>query len=169
MLVEPSPEAWAELANRGASGMGNYDYRPIVRTWVQATALAITNFESYTVPNRTVTTWVSSLSDGSPVEGATVRLISGAAGTAIADDVVTEASGVAPPQDQATSGDLITVATHGNDLAFLKYYGNSTTTTSRVMTTFDDRKLYKPNEEVTVKGLVRYLERDDQTGATTCG
>ena len=113
-----------------------------------------------------MTGWLSDLTNGAPVADGTVA-VNTFFGELVAPQP-TDASGVtdfALPDgyDEAT-----VVGRAGNDVVFEVRSLKSVEVETRVMHTFDDRKLYKPNETVTVKGYVRHLERDPETSATAC-
>ncbi|MDR2013501.1 MAG: Ig-like domain-containing protein [Rhodanobacter sp.] len=108
--------------------------------WLQSTRLGLTAFAE----SDAVTAWVTRLEDGSPVEGARVSLL----GTN-AEGVTHDGIARVPWRDNS-----LVVATAGKDVAFLGAYPPSLPGDMRWLV-FDDRGMYKPGEEVHVKGWVR--------------
>lgn len=121
--------------------------------WVQSTKLAV----DAQVDATELVAWVTNLADGAPVAGAAVEIApAGRTGT-------TDADGVArlPLGDAGRS----LIVTKGDDTAFLPrtlaFYDRSPGWSKRARQdglrwyVFDDRGMYKPGEEVHVKGWVR--------------
>jgi alpha-2-macroglobulin len=128
---------------------------PPVVAWVQATQIGLDAFAD----GERVVGWATSLRDGTPLADVALTLVPG--GTAAR----TGADGVAaialPP---GVSGPL--VARRGDDVAILPhhagFYGGHGW--SRAVETpgfgwyvFDDRQMYRPGEEVKVKGWIRSI------------
>lgn len=130
--------------------------------WVQASQLAVDAFWD----GEELTAWVTRLKDGTPITNAEVRLEGKPAtmGTAVR----TDATGLARlPLTQAGS-DLL-VARDGNDLVMLPSdinywsYGNpgwssQPSTDELRWYVFDDRKMYRPGEKVSIKGWLRLFQ-----------
>ncbi|GMV42008.1 MAG: hypothetical protein AMXMBFR64_37240 [Myxococcales bacterium] len=127
-------------------------YQRIV-AWVQSTKLAV----DAQVDHSELVGWVTRLADGAPVEGATVTLEpEGQTATTGGDGIARMALG--------TSGRTL-VVTKGDDVAFLprnlSFWDRSDGWAKRSLKdalrwyVFDDRGMYKPGEEVRVKGWVR--------------
>jgi uncharacterized protein YfaS (alpha-2-macroglobulin family) len=129
------------------------DRRQAVRAWVQATHLGL----DASVDGETLLAWATALADGRPLADVELSLAEGASGR-------TDASGIARLALADTPAPLL-VARLGRDVAILP----STTgwwsegqgfkrvpfrDTLRYFV-FDDRGLYRPGEEVRVKGFVR--------------
>ncbi|MEO6390452.1 MAG: DUF6049 family protein [Pyrinomonadaceae bacterium] len=138
-----------------------------IEAWVQATDIGLDAFAD----NTQLYAWANSLLDGKPIKGVEVQA------RPYTEKAVTDKNGLTRfDLDRATlSTDpnelAILVARRGNDLAFLPdgYSSNSWRpyqgTDSTRWWVFDDRKLYRPGEEVSVKGWVRTL-RLTPTGDT---
>ncbi len=125
-----------------------------VHAWVQVTNLAV---DAY-VDHSEMVVWVNDLKTGSPLAGVTVRT---SAGTTA---YTTDADGLVkfPIPDGAYS----VVAQKGADTAMLLYspypWDTSTWNSSQPVDTlrwfvFDDRSMYRPGEEVHIKGWLRRL------------
>ncbi|MDB4996004.1 MAG: hypothetical protein JWM74_3436, partial [Myxococcaceae bacterium] len=118
------------------------------RSWVQVTGIGLDAF----VDHGEALAWTTSLSTGAPLGGVEVGVASGMA------PVKSSADGLARLQ-LAMTGEVLT-ARVGNDVAFITDpYGQSfkkSDHTDQVRWfVFDDRKTYKPGEEVRIKGWVR--------------
>ena len=115
-----------------------------VRTWLQVTHLGL----AAVADAADLAAWTTSLADGAPLAGVDVSCAASAAKS--------EADGVA--HLRATAGQSI-VARKGNDSTFLPggLYVYSQRPSATRFFTFDDRKMYKPGEDVHVKGWVRSL------------
>ncbi|WP_394826534.1 alpha-2-macroglobulin family protein [Pendulispora albinea] len=122
--------------------------KPTLRTWVQATNMALTT----TSDAQELVTLTTALATGAPLAGVDVSLVSGGAA------VKTGADGLA--RTSLGTASVGVVARKGNDLAFLpaRYGSSFRGLESKDMVrwfVFDDRRTYKPGEEVRVKGWVR--------------
>lgn len=136
----------------------DYSWRSVI-TWVQATNLGL----DLTTAHDEATVMLTRLSDGSPVEGATVRLGS--------VEAKTEAGGVATLA-LTKKGAEVLVAQSADDRVFLPYtlssYGDKQGWVRESLQPagrwfiFDDRGLYRPGETVHVKGYVRQWARGPQ-------
>ncbi|NUN16002.1 MAG: Ig-like domain-containing protein [Myxococcales bacterium] len=127
-----------------------------VRVWVQSTAIGLTAF----VDGDQMIVWATRLSDGAPLDGVSLRLIDGSA------QGKTDASGLAVMSlpDSAT-GNGVLIATLGDDQAILRQQewmwgdGGTWVKQSRysqlLFYVVDDRKMYRPKEEVHIKGWIR--------------
>ncbi len=127
--------------------------------WVQVTSLGIDAFWD----SGEMVAWVTDLATGKPVDGATVTL--NPPGT----DVLTDGNGVArfPLPAKAVGRQQLTV-TSGNKRGFLpdnssawsrngQWHQQSRKPHMRWLV-FDDRQLYKPDETVSVKGIIRQFD-----------
>ncbi len=119
------------------------------RQWVQVTKLGVTTVHE---PGAGLA-WVTDLATGAPVAGADVHVDAH-------PPVKTGADGLA--HFRADSVRLL-VARRGADAAFLgggetPYYSTYTPPERVTWFTFDDRKLYKPGEEVHLKGWLRAVD-----------
>ena len=135
-----------------------YDRQRVV-AWAQATQIGLDAF----VDNSEVVGWATSLKDGKPISGAQLTIqqasISG----------VTQENGIThlALKSGLVKGPNILVARKGRDLAILpenNYWWSENggwvkkeVNDSLRWFVFDDRKMYKPGEEVHVKGWVRRI------------
>ncbi|HVG19833.1 MAG TPA: alpha-2-macroglobulin family protein [Blastocatellia bacterium] len=136
-----------------------------IEAWVQATDIGLDAF----VDKSVLVAWANSLHDGKPLEGVDIRVMpDGIAGT-------TEAGGLAQlafkaaPKSNGENKTALLVARRGDDVAILPqsynpYYGNDGNSWRRADSddyrswyVFDDRKLYRPGEEVNIKGWIRKI------------
>ncbi len=131
-----------------------------VITWVQVTRLGL---DAFSDPEQLVA-WATDLHDGSPLEGVALGLSGGASG-------ISDASGVArlPLSDQPAS---LLVGELGDDTAILPYsryaYWSDEGWSERPVVdelrwyVFDDHQMYRPGEEVHIKGWLRTIEGGPQ-------
>jgi hypothetical protein len=135
-------------ANRGE--------REWLSAWVQSTGIGLDAF----VDNDELVGLASSLADGRPLAG-TELSIRPAGGSATSG-----ADGLARlPLPAGSAGVGLLVARRGNDVAFLpersEFWGSGSNWVRREAGeilrwfVFDDRKMYRPGEEVSVKGWIR--------------
>lgn len=128
--------------------------RQIVRAWIQSTRLALDAF----VDDTDLVAWTNALDKGTPLHDVSVTLFpSGAAATSGPD-------GLATLPLPAKSGNLL-VARLGNDTAILpestSWWDEAGSWQRRQdqdeirWMVFDDRKMYRPGEEVRIKGWIR--------------
>ncbi|HEY0408464.1 MAG TPA: alpha-2-macroglobulin family protein, partial [Pyrinomonadaceae bacterium] len=136
-----------------------------IEAWVQATDIGLDAFAD----KGGLVVWANSLRDGNPLEGVEIR--------AVPDDITatTEADGLAhlafkaAPRANKQNQTAVIVARRGNDVAIMPqahnyYYGNDGNSWRRAGASealawdvFDDRKLYRPGEEVNLKGWIRAI------------
>jgi alpha-2-macroglobulin len=126
--------------------------------WVQVTNIGLDAF----VDRAELVGWATSLKDGQPLAGVEMRLHGGAGGAGVSG-----ADGTArlalPPKSSATTGLL--VARRGAETAILPeradWWGTENGWVRREAAdslfwyVFDDRRMYRPGEEVSVKGWIR--------------
>ncbi|GAG29157.1 unnamed protein product, partial [marine sediment metagenome] len=133
------------------------EWTPVLRVWVQATSIGLDAF----VDGQQMTAWANSLADGSPLEGAALTLYpGGVTGTTAANGLATLA--LLGGSDDA-SGYLI--ARHGGETAILpestywrgRGWQRQEPQDEYRWYVFDDRQMYRPGEEVHVKGWLRLL------------
>jgi uncharacterized protein YfaS (alpha-2-macroglobulin family) len=132
--------------------------REILRMWVQVTSIGLDAFAD----RDELVGWATSLKDGQPLEGVEMSLqSSGTRATTGGDGLARLAL---PPKSDAVTGLL--VARRGIDTAFLpeqsEWWDSGATSWQKRAAydelrwyVFDDRKMYRPGEEVSVKGWVR--------------
>ena len=121
--------------------------RPELHVWVQSTKLGLSAF----VENDAITGWVTNLEDGAPIEDANVSVLdvgtSGKTHNGLARVLLSDKPG------------SVVVATKGKDVVIVPEhfiaYVNSPRSDDVRWFVFDDRGMYKPSEEVHVKGWVR--------------
>ena len=139
---------------------------PPVAAWVQATRIALDAFAD----DERLVAWATELADGKPIGGAEVQLQpdgltqrTGADGVGVFDLLDAGGSTVARPSG-ATGAVL--VARRGDDVALLPenlnwWGGQGWKRTPRepgyAWYVFDDRQMYRPGEEVKVKGWIRQV------------
>jgi uncharacterized protein YfaS (alpha-2-macroglobulin family) len=144
-----------------------------VESWVQATGIGLDAFAD----RGELVAWANSLRDGRPLAGVQLSVepqggtsVTGADGLARFPHVPLESIGEARP--------ALLVARRGDDLAILPrqyvphYADNDSThwrhydvsTSALAWYVFDDRKLYRPGEEVSVKGWIRKVNLTPKGG-----
>ncbi|MCK5793647.1 MAG: hypothetical protein KAH12_03010, partial [Anaerolineales bacterium] len=130
-----------------------------VQVWVQITDIGLDAF----VDHSEMVVWATDLLTGAPLSGVTIK-----PGT---DSTIgkTDQTGVAK-FDLPSEGIPYLVAERGNDLAFMPpsaYYWNDSGWTRRSLVdelrwyVWDDRQMYKPGEEVYLKGWMRKIGTDE--------
>jgi len=135
-------------------------YHSPLLTWVQSTQIGLDAF----VDNDELIGWANSLVDGSSLNNVQMQIMPASVSG------VTGADGVAhlPLKASTDSAPGVLVARRGNDVAILPEDANNWWATNgswqRKPPTdelrwyvFDDRKLYRPGEEIHVKGWIRRL------------
>ena len=131
-------------------------YEPVVQSWVQVTQIGIDAIHDATE----MAAWTTALASGAPLEG--VELTLGAGSDLKA---VTDADGMARFQLPTAPAKQL-IARLGEDVAFLPqntYYWNdygwqkADRTDEARWFVFDDRQMYRPGEEVHIKGWMRTL------------
>ena len=134
------------------------NYRNPLLAWVQSTQIGLDAF----VDNDQLVGWANSLTDGAPLAGVQLQIIqSNVSG-------ITGTDGLAhlPLKPVSDSAPGVLVARRGNDLAMLpenvdNWWMTTGSWQQKPQTdelrwyVFDDRKLYRPGEEVHVKGWIR--------------
>ncbi len=149
LVLRVDPVQSDEGTNSSATVRG---YRPAVRAWVQATKIGLDAF----VDDQNLLGWATSLADGRPLGQVALSLVPGGAA------VDTAANGLATlPLPDVARGVL--VARQGSDVAMLPasagWWGQGWKREKRGdelrFYVADDRQMYRPGEEVKVKGWVR--------------
>ena len=149
LIVEPDPGALASLFNKDFS----YFTR---RVWVQATEIGLDAF----VDNDKMLAWANDLASGAPLNGVDMALwpteIQGS----------TDDSGLVTLPLPTGAPAQILIARQGEDSAFLpqsRYFYAEEGWRQRPLSqearwyVFDDRGMYRPGEEVHIKGWVRRI------------
>lgn len=151
VIVEPTESAWRQCQGKSRS----YNDRDVVFVWVQCTQLSLDVFPDQV--KGSYTAWVSSLENGAPIGKATVRV-----GSHRQD---TDEDGLAVIVADAGNTNEMIVVQKGMDITFMPdvsiHYKDCD---SYGWYVFDSRGLYKPTEEVHIKGHIRKLERKKNGG-----
>ena len=123
--------------------------------WVQVTELGLTAM----VDDTSLVSWVTSLRDGSPVAAAKVSIDPPVAEMGLTDD-----SGIARQRfERSSEHDSVLVARRGRDSVLLRtygaYYRGAHPGSERLLWYhFTDRGVYRPGEEVRLKGWMRSFD-----------
>jgi len=134
-------------------------YWETVQVWVQVTQIGLDAF----VDHSEMVVWATDLKTGAPIPGVEIRTDSG---NLLVD---TNRKGVGR-FDIPPAGIAYLVAEQGDDLAFLPpstYYWNDGGWSKRSLSdelrwyVWDDRQMYKPGEEVYIKGWMRRIGNDE--------
>jgi alpha-2-macroglobulin len=141
-----------------------YDRQRIV-AWAQATQIGLTAF----VDQQELVGWATSLKDGRPIDGAQLTIeVAQASGLRTESQASSQPNGLAQMGlESSARGPKLLVARKGKDVAFLpeNAYGWSDTSgwyrkaeaDQLSWFVFDDRKMYRPGEEVHLKGWLRRI------------
>jgi len=173
--IQPNPDDLVEtkidLSKALVKGIGNaiviieptikLPYNKKIITWCQATNLGVDVLSD----NEELVAFVTDLKTGKPISDAQVEIYPDS--TKGESDI----SGIArlPFTSKISKATKLLLVRKGDHIAFLPeealYYGDSTSQWVRKDSTpslrwfiFDDRKTYKPKEEVSIKGYVRVYE-----------
>ncbi|MCA1619216.1 MAG: hypothetical protein LC795_07875 [Acidobacteria bacterium] len=148
-VVEPAARPVA-TKTRGAE-------REVLRTWVQLTGIGLDAF----VDREELVGWATALADGRPLEGVELTLLPSGQRAASGPDGLARLA--LPAKAGALTGMLL--ARRGDETAFLPelsdwWYGSSSWARREESDAlrwyvFDDRKMYRPGEEVSLKGWLR--------------
>jgi uncharacterized protein YfaS (alpha-2-macroglobulin family) len=138
------------VAVEGMDGEGNQQG---AYSWVQVTEIGLTAFGD----RQNVTAWATSLVDGAPLSGVSVRVEGGGEAATGADGTAT----LPVPGEYAAW----MAARRGDDVALLPGgWRPAPAERSLIWYTATDRNLYRPGEEVRFKGWVRRFERTPTGG-----
>ncbi|PKO13398.1 MAG: hypothetical protein CVU39_19540 [Chloroflexi bacterium HGW-Chloroflexi-10] len=127
-------------------------YSQTIQTWVQVTQIGLDAYTDYS----DMLVWATNLKDGEPLAGVSIQPNQGDS------EFTTGADGTA--RGPIPSGATYLVASKGQDTAMLLYspyiwedYGWQPTAPSDSLRwyVFDDRQMYRPGEEVHIKGWMR--------------
>jgi uncharacterized protein YfaS (alpha-2-macroglobulin family) len=160
VIVEIEPIA------EGLKSFLGLERQPRLHSWVQSTRIGLDAFAD----NESLTVWANSLQEGLPLEGAKIILLPSGA------EAVTGPDGIAklplpPPPDQLPKDPILfklglelepqlLVARRGEDVAFLPGsldFWRGEVKDRLCWYVFDDRGMYRPGEEVHVKGWIRQV------------
>lgn len=139
------------------------DWEQGITLWLQATQIGLDAFADYT----DLVGWATSLKDGKPLDGVSLNLVVAAASGQEAS-ATTGNNGVARFALPASTGQKLLIARKGDDLAILPespywWEGNQSQWQKRSVSDWltwhvlDDRAMYRPGEEVHVKGWLRRI------------
>src|SRR5262249_3254960 len=132
-------------------------------TWIQSTEIGLDAFADQT----RLLGWATSLKDGKPIAGARLELLEETPGGKAIDGATAETSadGLAQIALPSESGRKVMIARHGVDAALLpentQWWNEAGGWTKRPLVdtllwhVFDDRAIYRPGEEVHIKGWLR--------------
>ena len=142
-------------------------YRDSVAVWAQVTQIGVDAF----VDGSELVGWATSLKDGKPIDGVQMSLdVTQAASLRSGALPTTRADGICHIRlsGNATDGARVLVARKGRDVAILPqnpYWWSDLSVWFRKEPgyslrwfVFDDRKIYRPGEEVHVKGWIRRVD-----------
>ncbi len=135
-------------------------YHSPLLCWVQSTQIGLDAF----VDNKRLIGWANSLVDGAPLRDVQMEILPAKVSATTATDGLVSLP-LKPVSDSAMS---VLIARRGDDVAILPENPNSwwdsgswhhkPQTDELVWYVFDDRKLYRPGEEVHVKGWIRRID-----------
>ncbi len=130
------------------------EYWRTIQTWVQVTHIGLDAM----VDSSNLVAWTTDLRDGSPLEGSIIQ------SNVDTGNPVTDKNGLAT--FNIPNGSIYLTASNSNDIAMLprstSYWGDDAwksvpLTDELRWYVFDDRQMYKPGEEVHVKGWLRRI------------
>ena len=132
-------------------------YKPRLRVWTQATELGLDAF----VDGEQLLGWATSLQSGEPLDGVTLSMGKGLSKKSGADGLAK----IELPTSTAGNHPYL-LASKGSDVAFLPEQTWSSSSSwakqpghdALAWYVFDDRAMYRPGEEVHIKGWVRVRE-----------
>jgi len=131
------------------------NYWETIQTWVQVTKIGLDVFTDHSE----MVVWASSLDNGTPLPGATIT------SDAAAINTTTGQNGIVKFDLLSSSASYI-IASLGNDQAMLPrstYYWDEGSWSRQSITdtlrwyVFDDRQMYRPGEDVHIKGWLRNI------------
>ncbi|MEE9508153.1 MAG: Ig-like domain-containing protein, partial [Anaerolineales bacterium] len=145
VIVEPT---------RGLLDLDPDRYWPIIQSWVQATQIGLDAI----VDHSEMVVWTSDLQDGAPLAGVEIEAKPSGRISTTGEDGTARFN--LPP-----SGTSFLVASKGIDTVILphSYYWDESTWSRRSVNdelrwyVFDDRQMYRPGEEVHLKGWIRQI------------
>ncbi|HEX8923093.1 MAG TPA: alpha-2-macroglobulin family protein, partial [Pyrinomonadaceae bacterium] len=137
-----------------------------IEAWVQATDIALDAFAD----KSGLVAWANSLHDGKPLAGVEIKVLpESLKGTTEANGLAHFAFKAAPKSEERDKTAFL-IARRGDDVAILpQFYGSyarsdegswhaADSDSSLSWYVFDDRKLYRPGEEVNIKGWIRKVD-----------
>ncbi len=151
LVVEPEAGRWASLLGRQKP--------PVLQSWVQSTRIGLDAFADADK----LLVWASALADGAALNGVEISL---APSTSSGGPVKTDDAGLATLTLPYGNPATLVVGRKGDDVAILPesiyFWGEGGWQRRPVNDTlrwyvFDDRGMYRPGEEVHVKGWLRVI------------
>jgi alpha-2-macroglobulin len=173
VFIQPTQKAWGECQHN------QWESKPIVSAWLQCTRLAVDVFVSsgnciliyltstltlhcFTIGTGSrVTAWVTELMTGVPVNRATVSVLNKKGETSRQGlcSIGKSTSAEDKRDEIQNTGNEVLIVEKDDDLCMLTdIYSYASNPNVYVWHVFNDRGLYKPKEEVHIKGYVRLLE-----------
>jgi uncharacterized protein YfaS (alpha-2-macroglobulin family) len=151
VFIEPTEKAWKECQHN------QWQPKPMVSAWLQCTRLAVDVFVSAGMDMK-LTAWVTELMTGVPVKQATVSILN-KKGETDRQGICTIAKHQSEGGQLENTRNEILIVEKGDDQCMLTdVYSYASNPNMYVWHVFNDRGLYKPKEEVHIKGYVRLLE-----------
>ncbi|CAF1018384.1 unnamed protein product [Adineta steineri] len=148
VAIEPTQKAWNECQHK------HWERREIVSAWLQCTRLAADVFV-FPATDVRLTVWITELMTGAPVNQAIVSI--GDKKEETRQQGLCTISNYKSKNNKSRNEILIVKKDH--DLYMLTdIYCHASNLNDYVWHVFNDRNLYKPNEDVHIKGYVRLLE-----------
>ncbi|CAF1253132.1 unnamed protein product [Rotaria sordida] len=161
IFIEPTEKAW------NACQHNQWQRKQIVSAWLQCTRLAVDVFAS-SGTNMKLTAWVTELMTGVPVNQATVSILNkkketNQQGLCTIEKNTTENNEtreveIKKRKVENRENGILVVEKDDDQCMLTDIYANVSNLNVYVWHVFNDRGLYKPKEDVHVKGYVRLLE-----------
>ncbi|CAF2070665.1 unnamed protein product [Rotaria magnacalcarata] len=158
VVIEPTKKAWDECQ------ANNWQYRQIISVWLQCTRLAADVFVCSGTSN-ILTAWVTELMTGAPINQAIVSVSNetketNQQGLCIIENYTTQ-------NDESIENRILVVEKDDDQCMSVDIYSYASVPDAYVWHVFNDRGLYKPKEEVHIKGYVRFLKVKDEAKLPT--
>ncbi|CAF4209806.1 unnamed protein product [Rotaria socialis] len=158
VLIEPTKKAWNECQTN------NWQYRQIISVWLQCTRLAVDVFACSGKSN-ILTAWVTELMTGASINQAIVSVSNktketNQQGLCIIENYTTQ-------NDESKENRILVVEKDDDQCMSVDIYSYASVPDAYVWHVFNDRGLYKPKEEVHIKGYVRLLKVKDEAKLPT--
>jgi len=147
VLIQPTEQAWNAFEHN------HWDRKPVISAWLQCTRLTVDTFVSPGV-NTKLTAWITELSTGKPVDKVNVSLGN--------NKTITNHQGLCTLEnfqfDNNRENPILIVEKDNDQCILTDIYSHGSSLNQYMWHIFNDRGLYKPSEEVHIKGYVRILE-----------
>jgi len=151
IFLEPTQKAWDQCHHN------HWERKPVISAWLQCTRLAVDIFVSSGKDVR-LTAWVTDLMTGVSVDQATVSILNKSSNTDHYGLCMLEDYKSYNNQDAYPTNELLIVKKGHDRFLLADIYSYASVPNTYVWHVFNDRDLYKPKEEVHIKGYVRLLE-----------